>query len=396
MYAEERELPEEIQQAARAHGGECLSKTFRYKRDKLVWKCASGHTWEASAKHVVYDKKTTWCPHCRVYLTEKKCKFIAEFLTGEDFLSTYIPIENDPIFAKRFQLDCYCKELKVAIEHNGKHHYVRNIRFQRTEEDFKRQLIKDARKIELCHIMGIKLLVVPYWVSENGDNILENFILDNFDSFGIHSINRKVDFSNFYANSPLESMKQLAKYRGGECLSENYVTAHKKLEWKCSEGHFWKATAASVKSGTWCLICGIEKTRAARILHTIEEMQQIAKSRGGKCLSTEYKTNKIKLKWECKYGHQWEALSDSVIGQETWCPYCIGRHKNIEYLQELAAKKNGKCLATELKRVDYKVEWQCEKGHIWSASPTNIRKGRWCPLCNKYSKNKKMYSAGGV
>jgi len=40
---------------------------------------------------------------------------------------------------------------------------------------------------------------------------------------------------------------------------------------------------------------------------TIKEMQEIAESRGGKCLSKEYVNNYTKLKWQCDEGHTWKA-----------------------------------------------------------------------------------------
>lgn len=41
-------------------------------------------------------------------------------------------------------------------------------------------------------------------------------------------------------------------------------------------------------------------------------MHLLAKSKGGKCLSTEYKTNKIPLTWMCSKRHTWEASPDNV------------------------------------------------------------------------------------
>jgi len=32
-------------------------------------------------------------------------------------------------------------------------------------------------------------------------------------------------------------MQQVAKKRGGKCLSEKYVNAKTKLEWECRKGH---------------------------------------------------------------------------------------------------------------------------------------------------------------
>jgi hypothetical protein len=50
-------------------------------------------------------------------------------------------------------------------------------------------------------------------------------------------------------------------------------------------------------------------------------MQKIALSRGGKCLSKEYKNGRTKLLWECANGHVWSSKSDN-IKQGKWCPDC--------------------------------------------------------------------------
>jgi len=52
----------------------------------------------------------------------------------------------------------------------------------------------------------------------------------------------------------------------------------------------------------------------------IEEMNKIAKSKEGKCLSKEYINTITKLKWQCDKGHTWEARPShikSIQGQKT-------------------------------------------------------------------------------
>ena len=55
--------------------------------------------------------------------------------------------------------------------------------------------------------------------------------------------------------------------------------------------------------------------------YTIQDMRDLAAARDGKCLSTEYKNQKTKLLWECDQGHRWET-SASNIKKGTWCPHC--------------------------------------------------------------------------
>lgn len=55
--------------------------------------------------------------------------------------------------------------------------------------------------------------------------------------------------------------QEVAKSKGGQCLSEEYINNRNHLLWKCSDGHKWKATLAKVKYETWCPQCK-NKTQA--------------------------------------------------------------------------------------------------------------------------------------
>src|SRR4029079_10060394 len=43
--------------------------------------------------------------------------------------------------------------------------------------------------------------------------------------------------------------------RGGACLSESYGGTLAKLEWRCGRGHVWRATPNTILSGCWCPKC---------------------------------------------------------------------------------------------------------------------------------------------
>ncbi|MEA1959127.1 MAG: NAD(P)-binding oxidoreductase [Chloroflexota bacterium] len=53
----------------------------------------------------------------------------------------------------------------------------------------------------------------------------------------------------------LEEMQALAKSRGGECLSKEYIDIKSKLKWKCASGHEWEATPRLHLTGHWCADC---------------------------------------------------------------------------------------------------------------------------------------------
>jgi len=75
--------------------------------------------------------------------------------------------------------------------------------------------------------------------------------------------------------------------------------------------------------------------------HKLTDMQEIAASRGGRCLSDEYVNAHFKLSWECKHGHVWSARFNSVQGGR-WCPECstgLGERICRSYFEQLFIRK---------------------------------------------------------
>ena len=113
---------------------------------------------------------------------------------------------------------------------------------------------------------------------------------------------------------------------------------------------------------------------------TIEEMRSIAEERGGKCLSDVYVHYHRKLLWECAEGHQWEA-TPSNIKKGSWCPHCAQNKGTIEEMQKIAEERGGKCLSDTYVNSRTNLLWECSEGHQWEATPYNIKKGSWCRKC---------------
>ncbi len=66
----------------------------------------------------------------------------------------------------------------------------------------------------------------------------------------------------------------------------------------------------------------------------------MAKSRGGRCLSRQYINPRTPLLWECRYGHQWEAVYHS-IKRGSWCPTCstgLGERICKEFFEQIFNK----------------------------------------------------------
>jgi hypothetical protein len=181
-------------------------------------------------------------------------------------------------------------------------------------------------------------------------------------------------------SNTIEICQKYAKSKGGKCLSVEYIGCMANLEWECAEGHRWFATPNNVlrkDGGTWCAIC------VKNVPLTIDICQEHAKDRGGKCLSDEYVNHHTDLEWECIEGHRWFATPAQSFRRSWWCRECL-KDESLTDCQKLAKNKDGKCLSDEYVSGSTKLEWECEEGHQWPATPDHVlNSGSWCPQCRR-------------
>ena len=178
----------------------------------------------------------------------------------------------------------------------------------------------------------------------------------------------------------MRSLQRLAKRRGGLLRSHWYFGGASKLEWQCRSAHVWKAAPNKVRSGRWCPTC------AGRPKRSLEDAQRVARERGGRCLSKEYKNNKTPLLWECVRAHRWEARADRVMRNvtPTWCAICAGAvRRTIEDMRGWARMRGGRVLSNVARGMHTKLQWECVHGHRFWMRPNAVKYGAWCPRCWK-------------
>jgi predicted lactoylglutathione lyase len=167
----------------------------------------------------------------------------------------------------------------------------------------------------------------------------------------------------------------LAQFKGGKCLSTEYVNGQKHLLWECKEFHTWNTSYSSIQKGRWCPECaGVKKKN-------IQDYINVAESKGGQFISNEIPQNvNTDCKWECNQGHSWSASYNDIKSRNNWCPHCL--RISIKDYKMLAESKGGKFISNEIpKNVHTKCMWQCNEGHSWEAVYSNISQGSWCPRC---------------
>ena len=157
-----------LQQHARRLGGKCLAVAYRNSKQKVVWQCQLGHTWEATSNNILHRR--SWCPSCArsSWRTESHVRNLFE-----DIFCPHTFPSSFPAFLAGLQLDGHCAALNLAFEYHGEQHFEPDAYFNSlAPEQFEKQLERDARKLRLCESFGVRLLVVPYFVRDK-----RNFVL---------------------------------------------------------------------------------------------------------------------------------------------------------------------------------------------------------------------------
>lgn len=359
--ASQRLTIEAMQLIAAAHGGRCLSKTYINVSTPLMWQCANKHRWHETPAYV---KSGSWCKACAAAVWLKKAQEMAKERGGRCLSDTYVNSRTPMLWQcankhqwhasqNRTSLGQWCricvtdKELeamrRIAGSHGG---LCVSDTYVNTEVSLLWECAKGHRWHARPH--GIK---AGKWCRKCRDDSMRG---------------------------SLERMQEMAQHHGGQVLSDVYVDNNTKLRWRCVKGHVWEALPRIVVSGSWCRECYFERRRI-----TLEELQRLASTKGGRCLSDTYVDTYTNLIWECNKGHVWQAPPGRIHSR--WCPECNNNRKRlgIPKMQELAAKRGGRCLSDIYKNIDTPLSWECIEGHVWQNRPSNVQAGSWCPECRR-------------
>lgn len=268
--------------------------------------------------------KGRWCPKCNRKVGEEVTRRVFEHIFNEKFPSSNPDWLINPKTNCKLQLDGYCEKLRIAFEYDGYQHRTPNTHFNPGAKKFEDQIYKDKLKDELCKKFEVTLIRI------NSDKIKNIY-----------------DF---------------------EKISE---VVHKKITER-----FPKLN---------CSLDGISFEHM--YIDRLQKIHEVAKSKEGYCLNTEYKGSEYKYTLQCSKSHIWKAKYNNVVHNGTWCPRCAtikttrSQRNSIEDAKKLAENKNGKCLSEVYVRSHDKLKWECSRGHQWKASYANVYMGKWCPYC---------------
>lgn len=155
----------------------------------------------------------------------------------------------------------------------------------------------------------------------------------------------------------IEDIKVYAKNKGGQVLEKNYVDQYSIMTWRCKNDHKFTASLNKIHGGQWCPQC-------ARDNKSTETTKKPTK-RPRKNLDKRFTQRKVGVI---------ASTADPTI--------------TIEDLMVYAKNKGGKVLDDKYRNPDFRINWQCKRGHHFRASLKKVHGGRWCPLCKFESRGK--------
>lgn len=304
---------------AALRGGKFISPRYINSRTEYIWECAEGHRWSSVPGSI---QQGGWCPQCSGTLGERLVRSHFEQLFQDKFPSQK-PRWLINSCGNRMQLDGYCARLRLAFEYHGQQHFKSVPYFQRNQHSFSRRRSDDQRKRELCRARGIRLIEVPFEITVGR---MKGYILRECRRAGVRipfgAKDLPVNIQDVFFLRRMQAVQEMASAKDGRCLSKVYRGSNCKLEFECRDHHSFWMSPTTVQQGHWCPVCAVARRVDRQRKHTIEEMHELAASRGGKCLSTKYTSTEEYLVWRCdKHDHTWRAPGMRIL-RGHWCKKC--------------------------------------------------------------------------
>lgn len=246
---------------AKTKNGKCISTKYINANKKLQWECEFGHQFELAWKHIQYYK--SWCNKCNYNIGEEISRAYFESIFKMSFISIRPPWLKYSKYNLQLDGYCKELNIAFehnGSRHNKRHIYFHNkdsdLSKQIARDSFKINKCKELgikliiipeifKEIKLCNL---KDFIIKECYNMQID-LPENASGFNIDLSKINIIDNKLAY-----------YKTLAKEKFGECLSDKYIGFHEPLLWKCAKGHTWETTGYSIEYGTWCKEClGLKK-----------------------------------------------------------------------------------------------------------------------------------------
>lgn len=331
---------------------------------KATFQCNKGHTWSATPANVLYG---FGCPHCSGNIPLTK-QIVNERIAdrGIMMLSEYINQKKKALF-KCGQDHTWETAPSNVLYANGcpKCATIKRANKKRLTTATIRERLAD-REIELIGGYLHANAKTTFRCRENHTwNATPGSVLSGR---GCPHCAGRIPLTQEMVNERL-------KNRGITLVGE-YKRVSTKSLFQCKKGHTWETTASCVIYGTGCPHCDGQVPLSKGIIN-----ERLVNR--GIIMLGEYKNVDTKAQFKCNEGHTWETTPYHVTrkSRPTGCPYCSKQAPLSTAIVNDRVKDRGYVLLDEFRTNQVKVRFQCTDGHIWKAKPNNILNGRGCPEC---------------
>lgn len=211
---------------------------------------------------------------------------------------------------------------------------------------------------------------------------------------------RKVlPFSKSLATEFPELMKEWHPTLNADVSPEELLPGtHRKVWWKCSNGHEWSAQIKARVNGTGCPVCSNRRVLAGEndlaTTHPEIAAQWHPTKNGTRTPRSVVSGHHAKVWWRCPKGHEWQATILSRTTTGNGCPVCAGKVV-IPGQNDLASAypaiasqwhptKNGTLTPEQVTSFsNRKAWWVCDKGHEYYAIISHrVQNASDCPYCS--------------
>lgn len=195
-----------------------------------------------------------------------------------------------------------------------------------------------------------------------------------------------------------EFVNELLKINSSYFLVERYKDSRTKIECECKRcGNRWRTAPTILLKGCGCPVCGTEKKSNSRRKTQEEFTEELNEKNPNIVVLGKYIDCETKVECECLVcGNKWSTRPSGLLSGNG-CPSCafIKKIKSQTKTQEKFEAELGQInpnisILGDYKNTNTKIECKCLLcENVWEATPSNLLRGRKCPVCSKTDKARK-------
>lgn len=241
---------------AKKFKGRLIKKAATAQADS-VWECSLGHRFTRCYSSIKFLQ--TFCTTCNSAYAEMLCRTIVEKLFAAQFVRMRVK-DMRSLKGTPLELDMFNPDLRIAIEHNGAHHYGPQHNWG-GERAFRIQRANDECRRRYCRRNGILLVEIRQLGSrttaEEAKSQIRKALVKakrrippSFDATKVTNLTPKVATEAYW-----ESVLAAAKKMNLKIQPCVYLTADSPVSVKCQWGHLTQKTPRSILQGHKCDTC---------------------------------------------------------------------------------------------------------------------------------------------